>query len=220
MVPAIFTLLRLCPRTFAPASYLVSLFLSLSLSPVSAIFDPYPSLFHEEPYTSSASKKEKERERESNRKKKRKGEEIYRLQESPWFPTLVKLPRLRTFPTIDSHSFSPSPSSFPLQSWSLLPFAALPPRLLVSSKLDGLMKFAVRHFYLASLSLFFSLWSREASLRLTLSWRTPDSSWGSSSTEAKFRADARERRKGDEVSFPNDPRTIHKLWKMSQPSRV
>lgn len=91
-----------------------------------------------------------------------------------------------------------------------------PPR----SKLDGPMKFAVRHFYLASLSLFFSLWSREASLRLTLSWRTPDSSWGSSSTEAKFRADARERRKGDEVSFPNDPRTIHKLWKMSQPSRV
>lgn len=76
----------------------------------------------------------------------------------------MKLPRLRTFPTIDSHSFSPSPSSFPLQSWSLLPFAALPPRLLVSSKLDGPMKFAVRHFYLASLSLSFSLSGRERPL--------------------------------------------------------
>lgn len=73
MVPAIFTLLRLCPRTFAPASYLVSLFLSLSLSPVSAIFDPYPSLFHEEPYTSSASKKEKEREREQPKEKEKGG---------------------------------------------------------------------------------------------------------------------------------------------------
>lgn len=220
MVPAIFTLLRLCPRTFAPASYLVSLFLSLSLSPPCLLFSTHIPPSSTRSHTHPRHPKRRKRERESNRKKKRKGEEIYRLQESPWFPTLVKLPRLRTFPTIDSHSFSPSPSSFPLQSWSLLPFAALPPRLLVSSKLDGPMKFAVRHFYLASLSLFFSLWSREASLRLTLSWRTPDSSWGSSSTEAKFRADARERRKGDEVSFPNDPRTIHKLWKMSQPSRV
>lgn len=50
-----------------------SISLSLSLSPVSAIFDPYPSLFHEEPYTSSASKKEKEREREQPKEKEKGG---------------------------------------------------------------------------------------------------------------------------------------------------
>lgn len=168
MVPAIFTLLRLCPRTFAPASYLLPLSLSLS-----AIFDPYSSLglLHEEPYTSSASKKERER-ATRERNEKRKTEEIYRLQESPWFPTLVKLPRLRTFPTIDSHSFSPSPTSFILlQSCSLLPTFAAPPssRPLVSSKLDGPMKFAVRHFYLASLSpsLSFSVVERERGLSQT-----------------------------------------------------
>lgn len=84
----------------------------------------------------------------------------------------MKLPRLRTFPTIDSHSFSPSPTSFILlQSCSLLPTFAAPPssRPLVSSKLDGPMKFAVRHFYLASLSpsLSLSLSLRERGLSQT-----------------------------------------------------
>lgn len=176
-------------------------FLSLSLS---AIFDPYPSLglLHEEPYTSSASKKERER-ATRERNEKRKTEEIYRLQESPWFPTLVKLPRLRTFPTIDSHSFSPSPTSFILlQSCSLLPTFAAPPssRLLVSSKLDGPMKFAVRHFYLASLSPSLSCrWERERSLSDSPSLgERPIPLEDPLPPRQKFRADAREEKRRKE----------------------
>lgn len=187
-------------------------FLSLSLS---AIFDPYPSLglLHEEPYTSSASKKERER-ATRERNEKRKTEEIYRLQESPWFPTLVKLPRLRTFPTIDSHSFSPSPTSFILlQSCSLLPTFAAPPssRLLVSSKLDGPMKFAVRHFYLASLSppLSLSVVERERSLSDSPSLgERPIPLEDPLPPRQKFRADAREKRREERKKAKCRFRTI------------
>lgn len=186
-------------------------FLFLSLS---AIFDPYPSLglLHEEPYTSSASKKERER-ATRERNEKRKTEEIYRLQESPWFPTLVKLPRLRTFPTIDSHSFSPSPTSFILlQSCSLLPTFAAPPssRPLVSSKLDGPMKFAVRHFYLASLSPSLSCrWERERSLSDSPSLgERPIPLEDPLPPRQKFRADAREKRREERKKAKCRFRTI------------
>lgn len=73
------------------------------------------------------------RERPTQEKGEQKTEKIYWLQKSPWFSTLVKLPRLRIYSTIDSHSFSfflpasppfvmvfSSPSSYlHLQPWSL-----------------------------------------------------------------------------------------------------
>ena len=225
MVPAIFTLLRLCPRTFAPASYLLPLSLSLS-----AIFDPYPSLglLHEEPYTSSASKKERER-ATRERNEKRKTEEIYRLQESPWFPTLVKLPRLRTPPDdwqplflSFSHLLYP-PSILLLTTYVCCASLLSPPRFFKIGRPDEIRSSPL----LASLSL---------PLSFSLSLRE----WGLSQTHpllenARFlsrilfhrgrnlgqtREKRREERKKANVSFPNDPRTIHKLWKMSQPSRV
>lgn len=169
MVPAIFTLLRLCPRTFAPASYLVSLSLSLFLS--RAIFDPYPSLTRSHTHPQHPKRRGKERE-QPKRKEKGGGNlptsrialishpcEIASAAHLPddWQPLFLSF----------SHPLSSPPSSsFPLQSWSLLPFAltALPPRLLVSSKLDGPMKFAARHFYLASLSLSLVPFSQSPSL--------------------------------------------------------
>lgn len=105
MLPAIFTLLRLCPRTFVPASCLLSLS-TLSDSVTLLLFALSLSAFFQGTvYILRGGPTVQERATVEWKKK----EKIYWLQESPWFSTLVKLPRLRTFSSIDSHSFSPSP---------------------------------------------------------------------------------------------------------------
>lgn len=207
--------------TYVCPSFLSSFSISLSLSlPRVCYFRPISlPLPRGAIHILGIQKGERERERATERKRER-GRKFTDFKNRPDFPPLWNC--LGCAPSDDWQplflSFSillPSPI---LVLTTVRCAPSSPPRFFKIGRPDEIRSSPL--LSCISLSLFFSLWSREASLRLTLSWRTPDSSWGSSSTEAKFRADARERRKGDEVSFPNDPRTIHKLWKMSQPSRV
>ena len=165
-------------------------FLSLSLSLLFSTHIP-PSASSTRSHTHPRHPKRKGREQQERETKRERRRKFTDFKNRPDFPPLWNCLGCAPLPTIDSHSFSPSPTSFILlQSCSLLPTFAAPPssRPLVSSKLDGPMKFAVRHFLRLSLSLSLSLcrWESEVSLRLTLSWRTPDSSRGSSSTKAEI----------------------------------
>lgn len=89
MVPAIFTLLRLCPRTFAPASYLVSLFLSLSLSPPCLLFSTHipPSSTRSHTHPRHPKRRKRERERATERKRER-GRKFTDFKNRPDFPPL------------------------------------------------------------------------------------------------------------------------------------
>lgn len=188
-------------------------FLFLSLS---AIFDPYPSLglLHEEPYTSSASKKERER-ATRERNEKRKTEEIYRLQESPWFPTLVKLPRLRTPPDdwqplflSFSHLLYP-PSILLLTTYVCCASLLSPPRFFKIGRPDEIRSSPLLSCVSLSLSLFFCRWERERSLSDSPSLgERPIPLEDPLPPRQKFRADAREKRREERKKAKCRFRTI------------
>lgn len=210
MVPAIFTLLRLCPRTFAPASYLLPLSLSLCyFRPISLPRPPPRGAIHILGIQKGKG--------ESNKREKRKEKDGGNLPTSrialishpceiasaahlpdDWQPLFLSF----------SHLLYP-PSILLLTTYVCCASLLSPPRFFKIGRPDEIRSSPLLSCVSLSLSLFFCRWERERSLSDSPSLgERPIPLEDPLPPRQKFRADAREKRREERKKAKCRFRTI------------